>query len=69
MLAITGATGEVTSTEDEMGQLRNGFTTSVDVRITKYHGLQGDWRFDKTLGGTIRQLGGHLYRAPQPGQE
>ena len=68
-LGITGATLEVTSTEDEAGQLRNSFATSVDVRITEYHGLQGDLRFDKTLGGTIGHLGGHLYLAPQPGQK
>ena len=68
-LGITGATLEVISTEDEAGQLRNSFATSVDVRITEYHGLQGDLRFDKTLGGTIGHLGGHLYLAPQPGQK
>ena len=68
-LGITGATLEVTSAEDETGQLRNSFATSVDVRITEYHGLQGDLSFGETRGGTIGHLGGHLYLAPQPGQK
>ena len=68
-LGITGATLEVTSTEDEAGQLRTSFATSVDVRITECHGLQGDLRFGETRGGTIGHLGGHLYLAPQPGQK
>ena len=62
-LGITGATLEVTSTEDEAGQLRNSFATSVDVRITEYHGLQGDLRFDETL--RPKNLGNYIINSNQ----
>jgi hypothetical protein len=68
-LGITGATLEVGSTEDENGRQNAGFASSVDVRITGVHGLQGDLGFYETATGTIGQLTGHLYMAPRPGQK
>ena len=68
-LGITGATLDLTSTEDETGQARGGFDASVDVRITGVHGLQGDLAFTQSATGTIGHLGGHLYMTPQPGQK
>ena len=68
-LGITGASLQAGSTEDEKGQQNANFASSVDVRITGVHGLQGDLSFYETSGGTIGQLAGHLYMAPEPGQK
>lgn len=68
-LGIFGATVELGSTEDETGTLQSLFSSSVDVRITEVHGLQGDLSFTDSATGTIGQLGGHLYMAPKPGQK
>lgn len=68
-LGITGATLELGSTEDETGAMQGAFSSSVDVRITSAHGLQGDLSFSGSQTGTIGQLGGHLYMVPQPGQK
>ena len=68
-LGITGATLEAGSTEDETGRQNASFASSVDVRITDVHGLQGDLSFYETSSGTVGQLGTHLYMAPSPGQK
>lgn len=68
-LGISGATLSLGSTEDEDGARQSHVASSVDVRITEVHGLQGDLTFSDTASGTIGQLGAHLYMAPQPGQK
>lgn len=68
-LGITGMSLSLGSTEDEAGDQRGRLASSVDVRITDAHGLQGDLSFSDTAGGTIGSLGAHLYMAPQPGQK
>lgn len=68
-LGITGATLDVGSAEDETGLWKGTPSASVDVRVTEFHGLQGDLSFSDTGGGTIGMLAGHLYMVPQPGQK
>ena len=68
-LGITGATFALGSAEDEGGVRRGSLTSSVDVRITEVHGLQGDLSFSQTGTGMIGRLSGHLYMAPQPRQK
>lgn len=68
-LGISGASLDVGSTEDEAGTRQSHVASSVDVRITANHGLQGDMAFAGTATGTIGQLAGHLYMAPRPGQK
>ncbi|NND40661.1 MAG: hypothetical protein HKO04_01130 [Silicimonas sp.] len=68
-LGIAGMSLDLGSTEDEAGEWRGAFASSVDVRITGVHGLQGDLAFSETAGGTIGSLGAHVYMAPRPGQK
>lgn len=68
-LGISGATFSLGSTEDEDGALRGDVSSSVDVRITDIHGLQGDLSFAQTASGTLGTLAGHFYMAPRPGQK
>lgn len=68
-LGISGATFSFGSIEDEAGTQQVQVASSVDVRITAVHGLQGDLTFADTATGTIGQLGAHLYMAPRPGQK
>lgn len=68
-LGISEATLSLGSTEDEDGARQSLVASSVDVRITAVHGLQGDLSFADTASGTIGQLGAHLYMAPRPGQK
>lgn len=68
-LGISGATLSLGSTEDEGGAWQRRAASSVDIRITPVHGLQGDLAFSDTATGTIGHLGAHLYMAPQPGQK
>ena len=68
-LGITGATLSLGAAEDEAGARQSLVASSVDVRITEVHGLQGDLTFSDTASGTIGQLARHLYMAPQPGQK
>lgn len=68
-LGISGATLDLGSTEDESGTRRSRVASSVDVRITGAHGLQGDLSFAETSSGTVGQLAAHLYMAPRPGQK
>lgn len=65
-LGITGATFGASSTEDEGGLSRFALSSSVDVRITAYHGIQSDQSLSETATGTLGQLQGHLYLAPNP---
>lgn len=65
-LGITGATFGLASTEDEAGDLQSSLGSSVDVRITGVHGLQGELSFAETATGTIGKLTAHLYMAPHP---
>ena len=68
-LGIAGATLELGSAEDEAGARRAGMASSVDVRITGVHGLQGDLSFTDTATGTLGRVGAHLYMAPAPGRK
>ena len=68
-LGITGMSLNLGSIEDEAGDWRGGLASSIDIKVTDVHGLQGHLSFSDTAGGTIGSLGAHLYMAPQPGQK
>ena len=66
---VTETTLSFASTEDELGSFRGHFLSSVDVRITDIHGVQGDLRFSDSGYGLIGQLIAHVYMAPSPSQK
>lgn len=68
-LGITGASLSLSSVEDELGVMRTGISSSVDVRVVQVHGLEGHLSFSDTSTGAIGHLAGHIYMAPRPGQK
>ncbi len=68
-LGIQGTTIGIGGIQDEAGDYQSAASVSVDVRVTSFHGLQGDLRFSDTSSGLIGQLGAHLYMTPKPGQK
>jgi len=68
-LGIQSTAFDFGGVQDEAGDYQFDANVSVDVRVTSYHGLQGDLKFSDTSNGLIGQLGAHLYMTPNPGQK